>query len=157
MQKVLEETIALFNQSYVTFCELNHDAPDERTFEGRVLDFNGLYKEALLTGGNAFLEKLAAKEEEMKEKLLANTITLPDAAIQILEFAADEADLEGPTEVIGLSGPYYPHITNSMLPNGEDLQLGERVDRISQDLFKVEYQSNAYFMGISDLSYAGTR
>jgi arginine utilization protein RocB len=154
-EKALKETIDLFNKAYVRFSKLNHDEPDERTFEGRVLDFSALYKEALLNGGKDFIKKLTAKKKKIREKLLANKITLPDAAIQILEFTADEADLEGPAVVVGLSGPYYPHITNSMIPGGENFQLGERVDRISQELYKVEYQTNAYFMGICDLSYAG--
>ncbi|MBB6481388.1 M20/M25/M40 family metallo-hydrolase [Spirochaeta isovalerica] len=154
-EEAVQSVLSHFEESYKKFCLLNHDEPDAISFTPLVIDYEKLYKQALLKGENLFLEKLAAKEEEMKILLGENKITLPDAAIRILEFTADEADLEGPAVVIGLSGPYYPHITNSMIKGGEDFNLAERVDRISKELFQIEYQSNAYFMGISDLSYAG--
>ncbi|MBI9100577.1 MAG: M20/M25/M40 family metallo-hydrolase [Spirochaetaceae bacterium] len=153
--QAMKETLELFNRSYMKFCKLNHQEADFVPFEDRVIDFNTLYKEALLNGESDFLSRYGEKEIELNNLLVENRISLPDAAIQLLEFTADEADLEGPAIVIGLSGPYYPHITNSMIPEGLNLQLGARTDRISRDLYNIEYQTNAYFMGICDLSYAG--
>jgi arginine utilization protein RocB len=79
---------------------------------------------------------------------------LPEAGIRLIEFVADYIDLDGPTIVVAISGPYYPHITNSIIEGGERFDLHQRVNRISKELFNIEYKSKAYFMGISDLSYA---
>jgi arginine utilization protein RocB len=56
---------------------------------------------------------------------------------------------EDPLIVVGLCPPYYPGVTN---PEPEALQ--EKVCRFTKKQFAQEYDNQAYYTGISDLSYA---
>ena len=152
--KALEQTMEKFEKSYLDFCRLTDSEPDVITFEPRVLEYSELWQMAMDTKEERFLSAFSSFEEEIKELLGKNSITLPEAGIRMVEFVADFVDLEGPTVVVAVSGPYYPHVSNHLLENGQRFNLHERVNRISTELFKVAYSSQAYFMGISDLSYA---
>ncbi|MGM0601589.1 MAG: M20/M25/M40 family metallo-hydrolase [Candidatus Rifleibacteriota bacterium] len=152
--KALHETMHQFEKSYLDFCKLTDEEPDIVSFEPRVMDFSELYQEAMGFGGEKFLYAYEKFQRKVYEKLSENEITLPEAGIRLVEFTADFMDLEGPTVVVAISGPYYPHVSNCLIPGGERFKLHERVNRISKELYNVEYKSNAYFMGISDLSYA---
>jgi arginine utilization protein RocB len=118
------------------------------------MDFQTLFKEAIANGGKEFEDSYNSFEEEVKILFEKNIITLPEATLRLLEFAADSLDIDEPTVVIAISGPYYPHISNALIKDGEKFDLLTKVNRVSKELFGVEYQSQAYFMGISDLSYA---
>ncbi|MDN5278672.1 MAG: hypothetical protein PWR01_2637 [Clostridiales bacterium] len=153
-QKALEDSLQKFEQSYLNFCRLTDDEPDVISFEPRVIDYDTLWNEAVESGGDKFEAAFEKFLKKVNDLLDENVITLPEAGIRLIEFVADYIDLDGPTIVVAISGPYYPHITNSIIEGGERFDLHQRVNRISKELFNIEYKSKAYFMGISDLSYA---
>lgn len=153
-QRALSNVMDRLQKSYEEFCLLDCSIPEELDFTPRVLDFKTLYAEAIAKGGNDFIAAYEKYEQELNEILVNNTIVLPEATIRLIEFTADYVDLEGPAIVVAVSGPYYPHVSNLLVKNGRQLNLAQRVNDISLRLFGVEYSSRAYFMGISDLSYA---
>lgn len=150
-EKAIQQTMQKFEQSYLDFCRLTDDEPDVISFEPQVIDYSQLQQMAL--ENDRFATEFSAFQEEVKELLGKNLITLPEAGIRLLEFVADFVDLEGPTVVVAVSGPFYPHVSNNLLENGKRFDLHERVNRLAQELFNISYSSQAYFMGISDLSY----
>jgi arginine utilization protein RocB len=152
--KAIDETLASFEKSYLDFCRLTDDEPDVVGFEPRVIDYSELIAEAVESGGEKFINAFDRFHKDVNHLLSKNEISLPEAGIRLLEFTADFIDLEGPAVVVAISGPFYPHVTNVLVPNGERFALHERVDRISKELFNVAYKSKPYFMGMSDLSYA---
>lgn len=150
-EKAIQQTMQKFEQSYLDFCRLTDDEPDVISFEPQVIDYSQLQQMAL--ENDRFATEFSAFQEEVKELLGKNLITLPEAGIRLLEFVADFVDLEGPTVVVAVSGPFYPHVSNNLLENGKRFDLHERVNRLAKELFNISYTSQAYFMGISDLSY----
>ncbi len=152
-EKALTMTMQKFERSYLDYCLLTDDEPDVIQFEPQVIDFAQLYQTALEQGQERFLAAYENFQESIGEDLGKNSMTLPEAGIRLLEFVADYVDLEGPTVVVAVSGPFYPHVSNHLIEGGDRFNLHERVNRISSELFRVAYSSQAYFMGISDLSY----
>lgn len=152
-EKSLAQTMNRFEQSYLDYCRLTDDEPDVITFEPRVIDFAELFELGLQSGKEKFLQACELYQDQMEKLLQQKVITLPEAGIRLVEFIADYVDLEGPTVVVAVSGPYYPHVANALIADGERFNLHERVDRISRELYNVAYATQAYFMGISDLSY----
>lgn len=152
-ENALAQTMNRFEQSYLDYCRLTDDEPDVITFEPRVIDFAELFEIGLQSGKEKFLQACELYQDQMEKLLQQKVITLPEAGIRLVEFIADYVDLEGPTVVVAVSGPYYPHVANALIADGERFNLHERVDRISRELYNVAYATQAYFMGISDLSY----
>jgi arginine utilization protein RocB len=153
-QQAMDKTMASFEKSYLNYCRLTNDEPDVMTFEPRILDYSELITEALENGSERFINAFDKFHRDVNDLLEKNKITLPEAGIRLLEFTADFIDLDGPAVVVAISGPFYPHVTNCLLPNGERFNLHERVDGISRELFNIAYKTKPFFMGISDLSYA---
>ena len=153
--KALDMTLNHFADSYHRFCELNHETPNEIEFVGNTITFDQLFEDAKNQFGDEFLFEYEKFEQETNDMLKLNKINLPEATIRILEFTANYVELEGPTVVLAISGPYYPHISNKLIENGERYDLLNKVNSISKPLYNVEYESASYFMGMSDLSYAG--
>ncbi len=153
-QKALDEVMNRMLRSYSEFCRMNKDEETELDFVPRVFDFKSLCQLAVEKGGDHFLALYEEYQLLLNELLSRNEIVLPEATIRLIEFTADYVDLEGPAVVVAVSGPYYPHVSNTLLENGERYQLAERVNAISLKRYGVEYSSKSYFMGISDLSYA---
>jgi arginine utilization protein RocB len=152
--RALDDTLKHHESSYLRFCEMTGEDADDIDFEPEVLEYRELHQRALQIGGSAFLDSLAELSDSLATMTAKKEITLPEAAIRLLEFVADAADLEGPAVVLGLSGPYYPHVSNESLPGASNINLAETIDAISRELYGVRYESRPYFMGISDTSYA---
>ncbi|PKL46256.1 MAG: hypothetical protein CVV42_17145 [Candidatus Riflebacteria bacterium HGW-Riflebacteria-2] len=153
-QKALDDVMTRMLHSYSAFCRLNKDEEAELDFVPRVLDFKTLYNQAVAKGGEHFQVLYEEYQYLLNELLSRNEIVLPEATIRLIEFTVDYVDLEGPAVVVAVSGPYYPHVANVLLENGDRYHLARRVNDISLQRYGVEYTSKAYFMGISDLSYA---
>ena len=149
----LDRTLFNFKYSYQSFCQMNKTEVDEIDFEPKVLDFATLFEMALDKGADEFKKSYKRFENKVNGLLVDNEITQPEASIKLLEFTADYIDLDGPVVVVAISGPYYPHVSNYLLRSRRKFKLEKIVNEISINLFGVEYESQAYFMGISDLSY----
>ena len=154
-EKALEVTLNHFSKSYSEFCKLTNDVEEEMRFIPNTFTFEDIFKEAIVKGGTSFINSYEDFQKDIKELVDKNEITLPEGTIRLLEYTADYIDLEGPSVVVAISGPYYPHISNFLIKNGDRFTLSNRVNKISKELYNVEYEKNLYFMGMSDLSYAG--
>jgi arginine utilization protein RocB len=154
-QHALMDVIIKQQQSYDAFCMMNHEEFSKLENDGEVILFEDLFKTAEEKGAEEFLDKYASRLILIKEKLDKNLINLPDVTVDLIEFVAEYLDIQGPAIIIGISGPYYPHITNDLISRGQRYDLEERISRIALEKYGIEYQSNNYFMGMCDLSYAG--
>lgn len=74
-----------------------------------------------------------------------NSLSLEDE----LAFRTQDFHSEEPLIVVGLCPPYYPGVTNS-----DQKTLANMVNGFSRDAFGQEYDTEPYYTGISDLSYA---
>ncbi len=151
----LTDVLLRHQQAYDTFCMMNHEESEQLEYASLVLGFKDLYAQALEKGQETFQKEFKEVQLQIQAAFESGEIALPEAAINLIEYVAEYVDLEGPAVVVGLSGPYYPHITNDLIQDGHRYDLLNVVNQISKEAYGLEYQSNNYFMGISDLSYAG--
>ncbi|GAB6106590.1 hypothetical protein [Fusibacter bizertensis] len=150
----LRDTLIHFEDAYENYCALTGETPDKITFKPKVYTFEQLYNLAITLKGDSFISGYIVFQEEMNKLLNMNSITLPEATTRLIEYVQDAIDLEGPAIVIAISGPYYPHVNNKIIEHKLPFSLNQFINEISEERFKLTFESQAYFMGISDLSYA---
>ncbi len=137
-------------------------APILHGWEPRVLRFGELVEEASARFGKGFREEydrlLSGLQERMENE------NLPMAEInRLLVTALCDMLPDEPVAVIGLVPPFYPAVNCARLFAADRARFAkngnlERIDRLLADFAKKEfsdaYESEQYFTGISDLSYA---
>ncbi|ABR49786.1 arginine degradation protein (gene RocB) [Alkaliphilus metalliredigens QYMF] len=152
--RTLRDSLIHFKDAYENYCNLIGEEPEEISFDPKVYTFEMIYNTAMSKNKALFEEAYGAFLEEMIVALHENIITLPEATTRLIEFVAEWIDLEGPSIVIALSGPYYPHINNQLINQKLPFSLEEIINRISVEKYNLTFESKGFFMGISDLSYA---
>ncbi|WP_353893235.1 M20/M25/M40 family metallo-hydrolase [Proteinivorax hydrogeniformans] len=151
----MDQTISEIEMSYKQYCRMNNDKYQGLEYEPEVLTFSDAYKLALEENGETFEKQYQEELVLAKEEFQQKKITLPEVAVKLIEFTVENLSSNDPLIIIGLSGPFYPHINNQLLEGGERYNLENRVNEIASRHYSIKYQSNQYFMGISDLSYCG--
>jgi arginine utilization protein RocB len=150
----LRDTLFYFKDAYENFCNLTGAIPEETSFIPRVYTFEKIIEMARDEESEEFDEKYSAFQDEIAVLLHKNhIITLPEAAIRLIEFVVEWLSLEGPSVVIAFSGPYYPHVNNRSIDRKPPFNIEERINTIAKDRYNLEFEAQDYFMGISDLSY----
>lgn len=114
--------------------------------------YSELYNEAMDNNREKTLKDLDRIFSVISEKINSNTLTIPESNFYIVETLLENIDDNNPTVIIGLSPPYYPHISNNA--RGFKLDL-DHLQSICSDCFSNRLEISEYFMGISDLSYVG--
>lgn len=150
----LRDTLIHFEDAYENYCVLTGVTPDKITFKPKVYTFEKLYQMALDQKGAGFLKEYLSFQEDVNELLISNAITLPEATTRLIEHVQDAIDLEGPAIVIALSGPYYPHVNNENIEKKLPFSIEQFINEIAEKDYNLTFESQGYFMGISDLSYA---
>ncbi len=150
----LRDTLIHFEDAYENYCALTGEVPSKISFTPKVYTFEQIYKIAKEEIGAAFEENYNLFQESINTLLLKNAITLPEATTLLVEFVQDAIDLEGPEIIVALSGPYYPHVNNRTISKKLPFSLEEVINKISAEKYELVFESQSYFMGISDLSYA---
>lgn len=150
----LRDTLIHFEDAYENYCTLTGEIPDKITFKPNVYTFEQLYQMAVDQKGERFLSDYLAFQEDINKILIENTITLPEATTRLIDYVQDAIDLEGPSIIVALSGPYYPHVNNKFTETKLPFSLETFINEISIKQYNLTFESQGYFMGISDLSYA---
>lgn len=153
-RRSLRDTLIYFEDAYENYCLLTGETPSSISFVPKVFTFDQIYKKAVEELGSSFEESYCKVQDDINVLLIENVITLPEAATRLVEFVQDSIDLEGPAIIVALSGPYYPHVNNSSTTNKLPFSLEEFINNISVPKYNLTFESQGYFMGISDLSYA---
>ncbi|MBF4691545.1 M20/M25/M40 family metallo-hydrolase [Fusibacter ferrireducens] len=150
----LRDTLIHFEDAYENYCNLTGVIPEQISFVPKVYTFDQVYQMAINEMGESFKARYDFIQEELNALLIANTITLPEATTRLVEYVQDAIDLEGPAIIIALSGPYYPHVNNTKISKKLPFSLEETINEIAAERYDLVFESQSYFMGISDLSYA---
>ncbi len=153
-RRTLRDTLIHFQDAYENYCNLTGDCPENKNFEPTVITFEELYQRALHHPLPNFERDYVVYQEELIQLLHKNSITLPEASTRLIEFIVDWIDLDGPAIIVALSGPYYPHIHNRFIDKKLPFDLETAINEISVPRYDLTFESQGYFMGISDLSYA---
>lgn len=150
----LRDTLNHFEDAYENYCMLTGETPVKNQFVPRVYPFEAVFQMAMETKGTPFLEAYYLFQEEVKQLLDRNQITLPEATTRLVEYVQDVISLEGPVIIVALSGPYYPHVNNKTITHKLPFDLEATINQIASEKYNLVFESQGYFMGISDLSYA---
>jgi len=153
--KAMDETLSYIESCYKIYCEMNHDEIEAFDYNPQILTFSEAYEMAAKENGEEFISSYEEYLAETKDDYFHGKITLPEVAVRLIEYTAEQFTSGDPLIIIGISGPFYPHINNKLIENGEKYDLENRVNRITAKYYELEYQSNQYFMGLCDLSYCG--
>ncbi|WP_324824628.1 M20/M25/M40 family metallo-hydrolase [Sinanaerobacter sp. ZZT-01] len=87
---------------------------------------------------------------EIRSLLNEKKVSIPESNFIIIERLLEVASYNTPTIVIALSPPFYPHITSACDDNYDHFKAN-----LEKTLEQYNPEIEHYFMGISDLSYAG--
>ncbi|KUO49083.1 MAG: hypothetical protein APF76_10690 [Desulfitibacter sp. BRH_c19] len=153
-KRTSRDTLIHFQDAYENYCNLIGEEPEEISFTPKVYTFEMIYNLAMDNNKVLFEEAYSAFQEEMVEILHENIINLPEATTRLIEFIIEWINLEGPSIIVALSGPYYPHINNEFIDQKIPFSFEKTINRIAWEKYKLTYESQGFFMGISDLSYA---
>lgn len=153
--EAMDETLEYIESCYKVYCEMNHDEIEPFEYEPEILTFAQAYELASEKYGKEFVDGYEEYLDETKDDYFDGKITLPEVAVRLIEYTGEQLSSGDPLIIIGISGPFYPHINNKLIENGERYDLENRVNRIASKYYDIKYQSNHYFMGLCDLSYCG--
>lgn len=150
--KAYDYAVDLYKKSVEHHNQFSHSKIKPLEFKPRVWTFDELHHHLIRIHGKRYLEDTTVYMADMKKRFDRGEIILPDATIEFIEFCVGYLDDLEPLLVIGLSGPYYPSISNHMI--NKELKFVEFVNKASEPIDRV-YLSKNYFMGICDFSYTG--
>ena len=153
-RRSLRDTLSYFDDAYENYCLLTGEKPLKNNFVAKVLTFDEIYKEAVEALGIGFEADYFKFQEDINLLLIENKITLPEATTRLVEFVQDAIDFQGPGIIVALSGPYYPHVNNKIISKKLPFILEDFMNKIAVEKYDLTFESQGYFMGISDLSYA---
>lgn len=99
------------------------------------------------------LKKIYARISEL---IKDGKISMPESNFEIIKEIMNFTQYSGPTVVIAISPPYYPHISNDKFEHLDVKvrEISKSLNEINLSLYGNKIQKKNYFMGISDLSYA---
>ncbi len=153
-KKSLRDTLVHFQDAYEAYCNLTGDDYEEIDLVRKVYTFSELFNLAEKEYGEIFIDEYSIYENQVLDLLDEGAIILPEATTRLIEYIVEYVSLSGPSVVIAISGPYYPHINNELISNGTRYNFEKRINEIAAKHYKLVFESKPYFMGISDLSYA---
>lgn len=151
-EKSFTEAIKQANFNYKKFTNSN----DELKWRVNVKQYSELYKAAKEYCGEKIDDILKETLDRIEGDIKEGKITIPESNFLIIKTLLNNVPYTEPIVVIAFSPPYYPHISNRDMKLSEDIEkLSEFIDTIARKDYKNVVKKREYFMGISDLSYAG--
>lgn len=144
------------NKNYHTFLECTCQEKKDLPWKVKVVDFGELYNEAYSEYGEEFKEKYDEHIHEIKRSLELEEETLITTNFKLVDFVFDYVKDLSPRVVVGLIPPYYPNVANLYMDNLDETvsNLYDTLNNFTKDTFSQEYDSEYFYTGISDLSYA---
>lgn len=152
----LDAALKQANERYAAYQAKNGLSAKRLPWNGKVMDFSELFEEASALGGASFQSGYEARIQELKKELEEDRITLADCNFALIDYIYNFIDDLSPRIVYGLIPPYYPNVCNDFMPGlSEDVRaLPEELSRFAKDKWGQQYDTEYFYPGISDLSYA---
>lgn len=152
-EQAFEQALERANHSYRLYTK---DPAARLPWQVNVKTYAEVYQQALADAGEALTEALAAYERDARGQIEAGSLSLAEAAFEIVEITVGHLRDWAPLVVLALAPPYYPHVNNTMLPaKAEDIQsLLTHLEDHAKKALGCDFHVQNYYTGISDLSYA---
>ncbi|MDR3225027.1 MAG: RocB protein [Clostridiales Family XIII bacterium] len=153
------------NESYRRYRALTRDAsgaeddrPEDFPYKILITSFDELLCEARRDGGEAFLreweKKRALANEALTQPSSADTKTAADLTFELTDFVIGHIRDLSPRIVYGLLPPWYPAVSN-VFADSVNVDITQDLAEYSRTHFELPYDTEDFYTGISDLSYAG--
>lgn len=128
---------------------VRHPAPE-------VLSFGQLLERARTAAPGRFEAYYAQALGAVGRGLREGSLGHAEATRRLAEAACDFIGLERPAVVVGFVPPYYPSVSYRDRPEYASFvgALAEELGAYGRERFGLDYELEAYFTGISDLSYS---
>ncbi|MDR1068547.1 MAG: M20/M25/M40 family metallo-hydrolase [Clostridiales Family XIII bacterium] len=141
--------------------EAEDDRPADFPYTITVSSFDELLREAEKDGGEEFrrawTQRQAAANDNFTRPASEDSRTAAELTFELIDFVFDRIRDLRPRIVFGLLPPWYPAVSNIFLDKAEadSKALTRKLAAFSADRFGVPYDTENFYTGISDLSYAG--
>ncbi len=155
--EAFEEIVEEMNQRYRRFLTVTGQPLKKLPWEPKVVAFAQLVEEAKTGHNQGFEEAYGKKLTELGAAVEENRLSLMESHIALVDFIYDYIDDLSPRVVYGLMPPYYPNVTNAFLDpklrRGGVEGLSESLAEFTRRTYGQDYDKEAFYTGISDLSY----
>ena len=143
------------HESYSRFSKVTDPVADALPWKAKVVDFAGLYREAIENHGEIFRKNYEKQSAFLWEKMKEGSLSLMESNFQLIAFIFDYIEDLSPCVVYGLIPPYYPNVSNLYLKNKDpDVEsLSRELDAYAKEKYGQHYTTEYFYTGISDLSY----
>lgn len=157
--KAFDCIISEMNQNYKEFAKVKKLSKDVLPWETKIVAFKELYEEAYENYGEQFIEDYSNMVKTIALKLENGQYSIIECNFELVEFIYQYIDDVSPRVVYGLIPPYYPNVSNVYYQNiSEEIKsLTKQLCDFSQKEFGQSYETEAFYTGISDLSYTSIR
>ncbi len=65
-------------------------------------------------------------------------------AVKLIEFTGENLSCDDPLVIIGLTGPFYPHINNKLIQGSNKFDLENKINDIASKYYSIKFQSNQF-------------
>lgn len=161
-REAFEEFLAHVEQNARVFAARAGKEPLLHGWKPRVVSFGELKELAFARFGQRFDENYNSFLSSLRERAQRENLTMAETNRLLVAHLCDMLGDE-PVVVYGLIPPFYPAINNAKLFDAERARFAknenlESIGRLlavfAEKTFGDKYESEKYYMGISDLSYA---
>jgi arginine utilization protein RocB len=158
-----DEVYRRANDSYRRYREMTSgdakavdNRPEDFPYGIAVMAFDELLREAARDGGEDFLLAWERKQKEANEELTRpvteGSKTAAEITFALVDFVFGFVRDLRPRILYGLLPPWYPAVSNIF---GDSAAFTHRLEAFAEERFGVPYDTENFYTGISDLSYAG--
>lgn len=126
-----------------------------KKWEPEVYLFGPWLKDMKVAHGTAFEQHYEATLGRLKAEIKCGNLTFANGTWQLLDALFEFTGCHEPTLIIGIVPPFYPSVSYI---DREDFKatvsaLHQNLNQVAKGHFGMSYDLEAYFTGISDLSY----
>jgi arginine utilization protein RocB len=144
------------NRAADLFHATTHRPPRKVTWRPGVMTFSDLLQQCQTRYGEPFRHHYQAALKRANQDLAEGKASNASATWTLLDAIFDFTGSDQPMVITGLIPPYYPSVSYLDRPEytQQIQQLSASLNELTLDRFGQRYDLEAYFTGISDLSYA---
>jgi arginine utilization protein RocB len=153
------EVAARVNQAADLFHKNTHRPIRSRQWQPETITFSELLKKCVSQHGKSFQTYYNETLKLANQNLREGKATNASATWNLLDAIFEYTGCEQPTVVIGVVPPYYPSVSYLDRPEYSDtiLKLTSTLNAYTKENYNQRYDLEAYFTGISDLSYSSLK
>ncbi len=148
--------IKRISTSYKEYMSRSNLKAGQLPWKVNVKTFHQLYQENLNHLGANFEKAYTRKLLSLETEIANGVIDLIESSFAMIDFCLEHSPDKSPVIIIGLSPPYYQHVSNDRIENIDpDVKnMVSIINEFSEKYWNQSYVSRKYYTAICDLSYS---